>query len=298
MFFTGVRTAMTDSLKGAELTVSAAKIAIFAGVGVMIGPILSQRVFINMLKLQAKHMFLVNVGLLAATAAVLGLTFGETLQAEQKKPMDWVACNPLNFISLLKSSRSMFWLMTTSGLQTCIDGYNIVESNFIYQRDQLNFSAAKQSNYLTFAGVKIIMGGMLGKPMMLKFGQLGLTTFSNIANFTAQAIGMLASGPIGMYTHVLATGFGERKRDGVETLATAEATRLGFGKGETTAGMSNFRSLANIGSPILYAAVYNWGAGSNFPKVLFLARMLVGAIVPELTFRSIPKVERQRLATA
>jgi hypothetical protein len=48
-------------------------------------------------------------------------------------------------------------------------GGNIVESNFIYQRDQLNFSAAEQSNYLTFAGVKIIMGGMLGKPMMVRF---------------------------------------------------------------------------------------------------------------------------------
>eukprot|EP01043_Picozoa_sp_COSAG02_P010936 COSAG02_NODE_396_length_23126_cov_282.150258_9_plen_186_part_00 len=179
--------------------------------------------------------------------------------------------------------------------QTCIDGYNIVESNFIYQRDQLNFSAAEQSNYLTFAGVKIIMGGILGKPMMQKFGQLGLTTFSNFANVTAQAIGMLASGPIGMYTHVLATGFGERKRDGVETLATAEATRLGFGRGETTAGLSNFRSLSNIGSPILYAAVYNWGAANGFPKALFLARMLVGAIVPELTFRLIPRAERERL---
>jgi hypothetical protein len=37
--------------------------------------------------------------------------------------------------------------------------------------------------YLTFAGVKIIMGGLLGKPLMRTFGQLGLTTFSNLANF-------------------------------------------------------------------------------------------------------------------
>ena len=101
-----------------------------------------------------------------------------------------------------------------------------------------------------------------------------------------------------MYTHVLATGFGERKRDGVETLATAEATRLGFGRGETTAGLSNFRSLSNISSPILYAAVYNWGAAHGFPKALFLARMLVGAIIPELTFRLIPHAERLRLTQA
>lgn len=117
VFFTGVRTAMTDSLEGPELTISAAKIATFAGIGVMVGPILSQRVFIDLLKLQPKHMFLVNVGVLGATAAALAAAFTETLQPEKKKPMNWVACNPLNFLSLLKASRSMFFLMVTSALQ-------------------------------------------------------------------------------------------------------------------------------------------------------------------------------------
>ena len=120
VFFTGVRTAMTDSLSGPELTISAAKIATYAGLGVMIGPILSQRVFIDILKLQARHMFLVNVGVLGVTAAILSATFGETLKADQKKPMDWVACNPLNFLSLLKASRSMFFLMITSALQVSV----------------------------------------------------------------------------------------------------------------------------------------------------------------------------------
>ena len=55
-----------------------------------------------------------------------------------------------------------------------------------YQRDQLNFSQNQQANYLTFAGVKIIIGGLLGKPLMGAFGQLGLTTFSNAINFCAQ----------------------------------------------------------------------------------------------------------------
>ena len=64
-------------------------------------------------------------------------------------------------------------------------------------------------------------------------------------------------------------------------------TGLGFGRGETTAGMSNFRSLANIGSPLMYAAVYNWGAGRNLAKVclqwcseLNLQSLLVPATLP------------------
>jgi hypothetical protein len=138
----------------------------------------------------------------------------------------------------------------------------------------------------------------------------------------------------------------------VETLLTAEAVRHGFGKGEVSASMSNWRSLPNIGAPLLCtsaplfgvplpcvciradpaqarvrpmpslwplltgtpnwhalpcsvavryadAAVYNWGAqpSVNFPKALFLSRMILGAIIPEITFRCIPTKERQRLST-
>ena len=62
-------------------------------------------------------------------------------------------------------------------------------SSTLCPTEALGFSSANTGRvwlgvqYLTFAGVKIIMGGLLGKPLMRNFGQLGLTTFSNFANF-------------------------------------------------------------------------------------------------------------------
>ena len=112
--------------------------------------------------------------------------------------------------------------------------------------------------------MKVFIGGLLGKPMMQAFGQLGLTTFSNGVNCFAQILGAIARSVPGMYLHVLVTGVGERKRDGVETLLTGkqpryrchlgcivlkmaaislltgEATRLGFGRGELAAGLANW----------------------------------------------------------
>ena len=43
---------------------------------------------------------------------------------------------------------------------------------------------------------------------------------------------------------------------------------------------------------------YNWGAQNGFPKALFLSRMLLGAVLPELTFRMISAKERKRLSTS
>jgi hypothetical protein len=155
----------------------------------------------------------------------------------------------------------------------------------------------KTSLYHLFAGAKIFVGGFLGKPMMKYFGQLGLTSVSNGLNFIAQAIGILSRNHGEMYAYVMATGLGERKRDGVETLITAEASRLGFGRGEIAAGMSNFRSIANILAPLLFAGAFNWGITPprHFPKMIFVSRMVIGAILPEITFRMVPKAERLRM---
>ena len=49
--------------------------------------------------------------------------------------------------------------------QTFIDGRNIVESNFVYLRENLAFSSTQLANYQSFAGLKIWIGGALGKPM-------------------------------------------------------------------------------------------------------------------------------------
>ena len=70
----------------------------------------------------------------------------------------------------------------------------------------------------------------------------------------AQTLGILAKlNPLMIYAHIFATGLGERKRDGVETLLLVEGARHGFGRGEWTAGMGNFRSLSNIISPLFFA---------------------------------------------
>ena len=57
------------------------------------------------------------------------------------------------------------------------------------------------------------------------------------------------------------------------------------------------RSVANIVAPMLFAWTYNWSVagGRDFPAAMFLVRMVVGAILPELFFRFVPSKERLRL---
>ena len=51
----------------------------------------------------------------------------------------------------------------------------------------------------------LLCGVVQGKPMMNRFGQLGLTTVSNGLNFVAQTIGILSQTHGQMYAYVMAT---------------------------------------------------------------------------------------------
>ena len=104
--------------------------------------------------------------------------------------------------------------------------------------------------------------------------------------------------PLMMYIHVLITGFGERKRDGVETMITKLGAERGYGRGELAAAMANFRSIANILAPLLYGYSYAFGLSRKpqWPALLFWSRMITCAILPEIVFRMTDPNERARLA--
>jgi hypothetical protein len=111
-------------------------------------------------------------------------------------------------------------------------------------------------------------------------------------------MGLFASSPATMDAHILVTGFGERKRDGVETMVTRLGSERGWGRGELAAAMSNFRSVANVLAPLLFGYTYAFGLRQrpSRPTLLFLVRMLVCAVLPEVAFRMADERERRRLA--
>ena len=103
-----------------------------------------------------------------------------------------------------------------------------------------------QNLWVRAAGSSLAGSVKSKRELTLRLG--GMTTFSNVANAVAQGLGAVASSANYMYlprqrflltlspfdpqtffryVHVLATGFGERKRDAVETMIT----KLGAGNG-------------------------------------------------------------------
>jgi hypothetical protein len=107
VYFNAMRASMSDVVRGKELTISASKIATYAGVGVMCGPIFTQRIMIPLLGgavEMSRYAFAINVGTLSVAALWIASRLREPLAKDQRKPMNWITCNPFNFLAMLTSA--------------------------------------------------------------------------------------------------------------------------------------------------------------------------------------------------
>lgn len=122
--FTNTRAATSDLLRGAELTVSASRLAMAAGLGIVVGPAIGAKVIVPMLGGVAPA-FAFNAAVLLVAAGFLATFLKETLPAEKRTEMDWSRANPLAFSRMLLASKTTMGLMMCSGLQTFLDGRNV-----------------------------------------------------------------------------------------------------------------------------------------------------------------------------
>ena len=105
VFHTNVRAAASDFLSAEELTISSSRFAIFAGFGVLIGPSLATRLLYPVWG-NARLPQGVNMVVLACLGAFLALCLPETLEQDERKPMDWSRANPFSFLKMLRTSRT------------------------------------------------------------------------------------------------------------------------------------------------------------------------------------------------
>ena len=106
VFVTSMRGCLSDVLKGPELTVSAARVATYAGIGICVGPILASRVIMPLIS--RRYTFVMNACLFWLLTGWVAAKLPETLPPEDRKPMDWTAANPFNFIAMMRRSSILF----------------------------------------------------------------------------------------------------------------------------------------------------------------------------------------------
>ena len=287
LIVTSVRAGLSDQINGKELGIANAKVGILAGIAIIIGPVFgtfSQKYLGN------KNVFLISTMVGLANVLNLTLRFDETLKAEdRKREMDWSAANPASFLKLVTSgSKKMASYAYSLGFQC------IAEPRFLFPYAMLtwetvyNYSPVKRGNFAAIFGFSYVLGAMIAKSRLKKIGLEAHITESNISNFIGFLIWSLRQDTIGTIAAFLCMTFGIRKRDGLEIMLLKEGAKKKWGRGETYAYISNFKSVSAVISPFIMGNIYAFTTKRNGMFNYHGSPMFVATLVTlfaELMFR-------------
>jgi hypothetical protein len=289
MLFTGIRASLSDVAVADDLSKAGMQIGIFAGAAVILGPIIARLMMSTGTPLH--HVYLLSAICQLMLHLRMKNKFDETLSKSKRQPFKWSGANPFAFLKLLTHSKAITCLMSTSALQTMLDGRNVGDNVMLYQQDRLGWTPEQSSMFIAGAGLKIFGGGILGKPLLAKLGQRNLSSFSNYINMIGCIIAAQGTSAAHIL-HMVVTVLGERKRDGVESMATALGVQADFPKGELAASLGNWRTIACTVSPVLIGRTYVWSttAPRNQPEMMFYLMFVINALA-EASFRCLNQQE-------
>lgn len=277
--------AISDMLKGPELTGAMGNLGSYAGLGVLVGPFVSGQILV--LSGQVKYTYLWGASMAAFQLCYNGICFRETL--ETAKPMDWGACSPLSFLKIFKGDRTVSRLALVAGLQCFPEGKSLSDLNLVHCRTYLNYSVQMQTFSIMAFGTSMIVAGRL--PRILTpayFSQRNFTSASNYLTILALTVWGTTST---IWQYWLGLGLlcpSMERRAASSAMATDLAVVSGFGRGEFAGCFANWRALCVALAPLIYGVVYrnfNTAGGGGGRSYLTAALITFGT---ELLFRSIP----------
>jgi len=134
------------------------------------------------------------------------------------------------------------------------------------------------------------LGGRFSKVSIESFGQRGHTTLANW--FTLLALSTWGMKPSGfnMWLGLLLLFPTMERRSAISALATGEAERCGFEKGEFAGLFANWRAVATAIAPVLYGKIYGAMAKKGFPGAPYVVAGLI-CMLGELLHKSMTNAQ-------
>ena len=287
-FFTSMRAAINDKLSGKDLAISSGSIAVWAGMGVILGPFIEAFILRNF---GAKYSFLTVAILNFFVTLRFATTLEETCPKEQRKEIDWVACNPFSFTQVLGISNVTQTLMGVLALQAFGEGRITQDINQLFLGQHLGWSHDLIGYFQSIYGLGIVLGGKFIKQSLTTLGSFGHTTMSHWTTAIGYMIRAFVQTPLGQYGGLLVMLPGGRKRDAVEAIVTdVSLANSDMGKGQIAAALSNFKSLATIFGPSLAGYMYSFGFRNGISGAPFY-QIALFYVIADVLFRSLSKKE-------
>jgi len=266
-FFTTMRAMLNDKLQGPDRVFADGSMSLYAGAGVIFGPLM-EAIFLGRFGARG------NFGLVSAinimVAGIMWKVANETLPVMEQKPLTLQGCHPLTFFEMFRLSSVNRRLMSILLLQGFGEGRINQDINTLYMRNHLHWKASEVSQFMSLCGITVILGGKSVKYSIERLGLRGHTTLSNLSLALAFFVQGTRTKYFSQYAALALCVLGGRKHDGIQSICTdITLANTDMGKGQVSAAISNFKSMAAIFGPPLAGKAYMVGQARCIPGLPF-----------------------------
>lgn len=249
--FTIISAMVSDVVLGQDLARHSGSIAAYAGLGVIVGPVLGAKVM--QWTGSPKYCCLCASALSALMATYLAFGVEETLKDE--RPIDWAACNPFSFLKLLRGGRVMATLCAATLLERAVRDMHDVK--MVLLKTKLNFSTTGIAQYMLGTGLQVVVGGVVGKALVERSGALGSSLVGGVASIANLASWGFARSPRAIAFALLCDTFAGCRSLSATAALTTLAVRSGIGRGEVAGMLANLANVTKIVCPFAYTLLYS-----------------------------------------
>ena len=283
---------LADVASGDKLTGALGALGSWAGLGVIIGPLMSgalTRIFGT--ANQVTVAFGTRAVVAGSTVLFLALRLHETLPANKRSRFALSGVNPLGFLSLFRGSSTLRRLALANGLASMCEGKMTSDLNIAYIRNEVGFDASGVTAYLTSWGLGLFLSGKyMVKAILGKVGPRVFTDFAMTTNALSYfLLGLVPQGwAVWTYVALLTPGINNLSAAALKSQAAAHAIASGMGKGEFSAAMASLRAVAFVLAPSIWGSIYAMCVRMGRPPgFALIGAGLVGAVLPGLIHRTI-----------
>eukprot|EP00035_Acanthoeca_spectabilis_P003435 m.93259 g.93259 ORF g.93259 m.93259 type:complete len:428 (+) comp12123_c1_seq1:170-1453(+) len=259
-FLTILRAGLSDKLTGTDLGVAHARTGIAAGLSVILGPLAAS--FIAS-RYNNRAVYLLAAAVTAVNIATLSLKMDETLAEDKRKPMKWEEANPMSFVRLLSNGARLRLCSFALAMQCIAEPRFVFPYATLIWRDRFNYDAATLGKLSSIFGLVYMIGAIVAKKRMTQVGARRHVTESNVANMLAWLAWSKYNGFNGTVASYCLFIPGIRKRDGLEVMITDTCSSQGWGKGEISAMMNNFKSMSAVLAPSLFSTSFTTATSND-----------------------------------
>jgi MFS family permease len=288
-FYATMRAMMADVMSGQNIAENGYINMAPAGLAIVVAPLVA-------IRLSTRQNLMLATALSGAACWIV-LKLQETLPPKSRmavSELDLASCNPFAFTRLFTNGHELAALSLISGVQTCTDPRLMDEVSTLVMRDKLQWGDKRVQGQLALMSASSIMGVPAGKYSVRTLGRLGHTHFAHFFKFMTYVLWGRANNSRSMRMTQLVHIFGQRQRDGIETLITDLGATKGLGRGQVESYKYNWRSISNLLAPLCYSRLFAVGKANGNPGLPFVGAAAFVATAELLMVAAVDKKRLQR----